>query len=136
MLGPLLRSSHLGWFEKGAAVIELTMPATLTLFATYLVLIVIASVRLPDLLVRNEYFFFYSNASCLAVATVALVTQALGPFLLRMVPWAFATSLFFLPYFAIWKTVISLRGAPRSWLRTTREPATRNGSESVARHVS
>ena len=47
MLCPLLRSSHLGWIEKTAAVIELMMPATITLVAAYLILIVSAILRLP-----------------------------------------------------------------------------------------
>ena len=126
MLGPLLRSSHLGWNEKAAAVLELMMPAMVTLVAAYLLLIVGAIFRLPALAATQEYFLFYSIAFCLTIASLALGLQALCPFLLGLLPWRFANSLFYLPYFAIWKTLASFQGRPQSWLRTTREHAERD----------
>jgi cellulose synthase/poly-beta-1,6-N-acetylglucosamine synthase-like glycosyltransferase len=127
-LGPLLRSSHLGWIEKTAAVIELTMPSMITLGASYLVLVVTAILRLPDLAASKEYLLFYFMAFCLTVASLALALHALCPFLLGLLPWRFANSLFYLPYFAIWKTLVSLHGRPQNWLRTTREHTERGDS--------
>ena len=128
MLGPLLRSSHLAWYEKTAAVVELTMPAMVTLVVAYLFLIVCAILRLPTLAATREYFLFYSAAFCLSIASLALGLQALCPFLLGLLPWRFANSLLYVPYFAIWKTLVALKGRPESWLRTTRENAERDGS--------
>ena len=113
MLGPLLRSSHLGWIEKTAAIIELTIPATTTLVAAYLLLIVSAILRLLDLTASKEYLLFYFLAFCLGMASLALGLQALSPFLLGLLPWRFANSLFYLPYFAIWKTLVSIARTPR-----------------------
>ena len=127
-LGPLLRSSHLGWIEKTAAVIELTMPSMITLGASYLVLVVCAALRLPDLAASKEYLLIYFIAFGLTIASLALGLHALCPFLLGLLPWRFANSLFFLPYFAIWKTLVSLHGRPQSWLRTTREHTERDDS--------
>ena len=123
MLGPLLRSSHLGWIAKTAAAIELTMPATTTLAAAYLLLVAGATLRLPHISTTNEHFLFYFVAFCLTMASLGLGFHALSPFLLGLLPWRFASSLFYLPYFAIWKTVVALKGHPKSWLRTTRERA-------------
>ena len=128
MLRPLLRSSHLGWIEKTAAVIELMMPATITLVVAYLILIVSAILRLPGLTESKENLLFYFLAFCLTVASLALGLQALSPFLLGWLPARFASSLFYLPYFAIWKTLVSLQGRPQSWLRTTREHTERDDS--------
>jgi cellulose synthase/poly-beta-1,6-N-acetylglucosamine synthase-like glycosyltransferase len=128
MLGPLLRSPHLGWNQKTAAVIELTMPAMVTLVAAYLILVISAILRARVLAATQEYFFLYSIAFCLAIASLALGLHALCPFLLGLLPWRFANSLIYLPYYAIWKSLVSWRGRPHSWLRTTREHTERDDS--------
>ena len=61
----------------------------------------------------QEYFLFYSIAFCLTIASLALGVQAICPFLLGLLPWRFASSLIYLPYFAIWKTLVSLQGHPK-----------------------
>jgi len=128
MLGPLLRSSHLGWIERIAAIIELTIPATITLVAAYVLLLVSAILRLPDLAASREYLLFYFIFFSLTLASLALGLHAISPFLLGLLPWRFANSLFYLPYFALWKTLVSLQGHPQGWLRTARERTRRDDS--------
>lgn len=121
MLGPLVRSKHLGWIEKMAAMIELTMPTT------------VALVSLLALFVGSNIFLLYhrnasSETSWISVllsfnafSACGLILYGLGPFLLFSVPWRVLSSLIYFPFYALWKLLLVLHGPPRKWVRTTRE---------------
>jgi cellulose synthase/poly-beta-1,6-N-acetylglucosamine synthase-like glycosyltransferase len=121
MLGPLLRSIHLGWIEKTASVIELTMPTTISLIGLYLLLSLWTFFRVPDVLARHGYGLVFLIALSHLVATLTFAIRTTSPFLLSLLPWRFGLSLVYLPYFALWKTVVALKARPRTWVRTARE---------------
>jgi cellulose synthase/poly-beta-1,6-N-acetylglucosamine synthase-like glycosyltransferase len=121
MLGPLLRSTHLGWTEKMASVIELTMPATTSLICAYVLLSLLAYLRIWDMLGRREYAPVFVIGLCHSVATLALAIQAASPFLLSMLPWRFGLSLLYLPYYVMWRFMVAFKTKPSKWVRTTRE---------------
>ncbi|MGP0067892.1 MAG: glycosyltransferase family 2 protein [Isosphaeraceae bacterium] len=121
MLGPLLRSPHLGWIEKTASVIELTMPTMTSLIFAYLLLSCLTYSSLRDVLERREYVLAFVIGFCQSIATLALAMLAASPFLLSMLPWRFARSFLYLPYYAMWKLGVALRAGPARWVRTPRE---------------
>ena len=122
LLGPLLRSTHLGWIEKTASVIELTMPTTTSILGIYLILSLLAYFRLGEVLGRQDYVLFFVIGLYCSVATLAFAIQAASPFLLSLIPWRFMLSLIYLPYYAIWKLVVALKAGPTMWVPTVREP--------------
>jgi cellulose synthase/poly-beta-1,6-N-acetylglucosamine synthase-like glycosyltransferase len=122
MLGPLLRSTHLGWIEKTASVIELTIPTTTALICAYLILSLLAYLRIGDVLHRRDYALAFVIGSCQSIATLALLMQMVSPFLLSLLPWRFILGLIYLPYYVIWKVGVALKSAPSRWVRTPREP--------------
>ena len=71
MLGPLLRSPHLGWIEKTASVIELTMPTMTSLIFAYLLLSCLTYSSLRDVLERREYVLAFVIGFCQSIATLA-----------------------------------------------------------------
>jgi cellulose synthase/poly-beta-1,6-N-acetylglucosamine synthase-like glycosyltransferase len=125
MLGPLLRSAHLGWKEKAASVIELTMPTMVSLCGVFLVLSLLALIRMPDIFAQQEILLASLIGLPLSIAFLALAIQFASPFLLSFLPWRFAVSLLHFPHYAIWKLLIALKARPRMWVRTTRESASR-----------
>jgi cellulose synthase/poly-beta-1,6-N-acetylglucosamine synthase-like glycosyltransferase len=120
-LGPLLRSPHLGWFEKAACVIELTMPTAVFLIGLYFLLTLGPILYFADLLARQSLLLIASMALFQAVATLGLVIHAVSPFLLSFLPWRFVLSLIYFPSFVLWKILILFRRRPHAWLRTPRE---------------
>src|SRR5262249_10775836 len=93
MFGPLLRSPHLGWLEKTAALIELVAHPVINTICIYLLLSVLLVFAIPGMI--NDHAYILLSFVCLAhaIATVSLVLHALSPFLLSLVPWRFALSL-------------------------------------------
>ena len=122
MLGPLLRSTHLGWVEKVASAIELTMPTMISLSCVYLLLSLLAYLRLQSMLERQEYALVFVIGLCQSVAILALAVQAVSPFLLSLLPWRFGLSLLYVPYYVMWKMVVAFKTRPSKWVRTPREP--------------
>ena len=121
MLWPLLRSPHIGPVEKLASLVELTMPATVSLCIAYFLLTLVVCIRLPILLSYRGYEYLALLGSLHAIATLALMIQLTSPFLLSFHPWRFAWCLFYFPYYACWKLAIALRPRPRTWVPTARE---------------
>ena len=121
MLWPLLRSPHMGPVEKLASLVELTMPATVSLCIVYFLLTLVVCIRLPILLSYRGYEYLAVLGSLHAIATLALMIQLTSPFLLSFHPWRFAWCLFYFPYYACWKLAIALRPRPRTWVPTARE---------------
>jgi cellulose synthase/poly-beta-1,6-N-acetylglucosamine synthase-like glycosyltransferase len=121
MLVPLLKSPRLRWFPKTAAAIELTAPPITHLFLIYLPLLLISVVLVPDMLRYSEYGrLAFVGLSCTIMA-LALAVHAVSPFLLSFIPWRFALSLVYLPYYVFWKLIVLAGGRPEGWTRTPRE---------------
>jgi cellulose synthase/poly-beta-1,6-N-acetylglucosamine synthase-like glycosyltransferase len=122
MFWPLLHSCKLGPLEKIAALVELTMPTAATLCAAYLAFSLALALRFPVMLSSGGYGYVILIGICHAIATLALLVQLVSPFLLSFLPWRFAWSLLYFPYYACWKLAVSLRPRPGVWVRTEREP--------------
>ena len=121
MLGPVLRSPHLSSLQKAAAIAELTSHPTSHVALVYLLLSAAAAFAIPDMIASKQYVLFAFIVVSHAIATLALAIHALSPFLVSLVPWRFALSLGFIPYYIFWRTVVLAKGVPRSWIRTPRE---------------
>jgi cellulose synthase/poly-beta-1,6-N-acetylglucosamine synthase-like glycosyltransferase len=121
-LGPLLRSNDLGFFDKIVSVCELTLPSMAQLAIIYVFVVAadlgaIVALRTASLTPVRE---------CLGggaiLLTVALLIYAISPFLVMRLPWRFASSIAFFPFYMAWKVLVSLGGRPQQWVRTLREP--------------
>jgi cellulose synthase/poly-beta-1,6-N-acetylglucosamine synthase-like glycosyltransferase len=121
MFGPLVRSPHLGFLEKTAAVVELVAQPVVNVIGIYLLASVLAVLAFPGMLRDQAYGVLAFVCAAHAITTVALLVHGLSPFLLSFVPWSFASSLVYLPYYALWKVTVMAHGPPRSWARTPRE---------------
>ena len=97
------------------------MQPAIHLVIVYLVLSILFVSRLPRMIDEGEYSLLALVGTCHAIATLAFAIFAVSPLLLDFLGWRYALSLIYLPYYALWKLVVLLRGRPQSWLRTTRE---------------
>lgn len=118
---PLLKSPQLGWLQKTAAVLELTMPTMVLLAFCYLVLFVVNSLYIHVTLSQSEYLLGTSLIAFNVVATIALGLYAISPYFLLSLPWHFSLSLLYFPLYAFWKQLVILRGRPNMWKRTARK---------------
>jgi hypothetical protein len=121
MLGPVLRSRHLSWLQKAAAVGELTSQPTSHVVLIYLVLCAAAAFAIPDTIAFKRYALFTFIIISHAIATLALTIHALSPFIVSLLPWRFAPYLIFFPYYVLWRLVVLANSGPRSWIPTQRE---------------
>jgi cellulose synthase/poly-beta-1,6-N-acetylglucosamine synthase-like glycosyltransferase len=126
LLWPIVRSPHLKPVDKIASLLELTMPTAASLGTAYLALCLALAVRLPVMITSRGSGYLTLIGACHSIATLALLVQLLSPFLLSFLPWRFALSLLYFPYYACWKLVVALRGRPKDWVRTEREPLHRS----------
>ncbi len=122
MIAPLFSSPWLRWPEKIAAIIELTMPTISFLFCSYVLLTLVTLITLPELHAqRIRPIFHYSIGACYAIATLGLLLHAASPFFLGLIPLKYASSVLYVPYYVVWKTMIWFQGRPTTWSRTHRE---------------
>jgi cellulose synthase/poly-beta-1,6-N-acetylglucosamine synthase-like glycosyltransferase len=121
MFGPVLRSRHLSWPQKAAAIAELTSQPTSHIALLYMLLCVAAAALIPDMILRKQYLVMAIVSISLAVATVALTVHALSPFIVSLIPWRFASSLLYFPYYILWRMHVLAKGRPESWIPTQRE---------------
>jgi cellulose synthase/poly-beta-1,6-N-acetylglucosamine synthase-like glycosyltransferase len=117
----LLKSPRLGWVQKTAAVIELTMPTMVVLSFCYFVLFVVNSLYIRATLSHSEYILGAFLIVFNVVATIALGLYAISPYVLLSLPWRFALSLVYFPFYALWKQFVLLQGRPKVWKRTMRK---------------
>lgn len=131
MLGPLLRCPHLGWLQKAAAVVELTSQPTSYIVLWYLIMSLLAAVAIPRMVTDNQYHLIIFICVSHSIATLALAVHALSPFLTSLLPWRFALSLGYFPYYLFWKLIVLAQGTPEHWVATLRESkrGRRNGGE-------
>jgi cellulose synthase/poly-beta-1,6-N-acetylglucosamine synthase-like glycosyltransferase len=117
--GPLLRSMKIGCFQKLVGLAELYFPPLTKL----LVLLVaacsihLAAVAFPSLVPAAR---LQQPLHIFMVLTTAV--YAISPFLCMGLPVRSAWGLAALPYFVVWKSVVTARGKTTAWLRTQREP--------------
>jgi hypothetical protein len=127
LLLPLLRSRQLSWLEKLPSLIELTMPTLVVLLSICALLLALnlgilatgVSV-LPAIVVSLLLLF-----SLLPILAMGL--HALSPFLVFRMSWSYLLLAPYIPFYAIWKLLVALRGTPRHWERTSREVPARGG---------
>jgi cellulose synthase/poly-beta-1,6-N-acetylglucosamine synthase-like glycosyltransferase len=119
LLLPLMRSRRLSGIDKLTSVIELTMPPMVALMvysgcvlAANLLLVLSSSMPAPVSLGLI--------GSCV-IMSIALALHAIAPFLVFRLPWSYLLVILHLPAYAIWKSLIPLRGRPTQWIRTPRE---------------
>jgi len=122
MLGPLLRTRHLGLLKKVASILELTMPTTVFLSNFFLGLalvnLLIGSLARSELvLIRTFSYFTCFQALC-------LVVYGISPFFLFPISWRVLSSLVYYPYYTSWKILTWFRGSPGKWVRTERQEQT------------
>ncbi len=122
-LRQLFESTTIGWREKIVSVCELLLPPMTLLGIGYVVLMAADWAALillgADRLTVAGLILFV----CMATMTVALAEYAIAPFLALRLPWRYAASIGFLPFYAAWRLLVLLSGPPRQWVRTPREPA-------------
>jgi cellulose synthase/poly-beta-1,6-N-acetylglucosamine synthase-like glycosyltransferase len=121
-LGSLLRSKHLGWFEKALAACELTIPSMAVLAVLYLFIAGIDAVAWLQL--RGLQFSVARGFSVASAAflTLSLATYAISPFLVLRLPLRYLSSTLLFPLYLSWKLLVALGGRPQQWVRTAREP--------------
>ncbi len=118
-LRPLLGSENLSWKAKLCSLVELTLPNTVNIILVYALITAL-----------NLYLIFSGMGSSpllrglligsTALMTISLALYALSPFWIFRLPWRFALSLAYFPFYAIWKLAIMVQGRPRQWVRAKR----------------
>jgi cellulose synthase/poly-beta-1,6-N-acetylglucosamine synthase-like glycosyltransferase len=135
MLGPVFLSPHLSLPRKAAAIEELTAQPTSHLALIYLLLSAAVAVAIPDILSNGHYILMVFICSSHSIATLALLVHGLSPFIASLIPWRFATSFLYMPYYIFWRLRVLAKGEPQGWIPTQREtdPASRiNSGELLA----
>jgi cellulose synthase/poly-beta-1,6-N-acetylglucosamine synthase-like glycosyltransferase len=119
MLLPLLRSPNLGWYQKLTSVLELTVPPLIVLVALFLALLLANSLLCLSASVSSmlQIFLVFSSVTM----TLALFAHAISPFVVFRLPWNYLLLVLYVPFYAVWKFLVSLRGKPKGWVRTARE---------------
>ena len=128
MLGPVLQSPHLTWPQKAVALEELTAHPTSHLALFYVILSLAAAIAIPDLYSKGHHLSTAFLCVSHSIATLALAIHALSPFVASLVPWRFAASFLFIPYYIYWRLLVLTKGGPDSWIPTQRE---RNSSSDI-----
>ena len=119
--GPLLRSKRISGWEKLISFLDLVTPSmgTLLPISACLLLLNVTAFVMSSWLhspTRAWVFVFFS-----LLMTIALGIYAISPFFAMRLPWRYASIVMHVPVFIIWKLVVSLRGRPKEWVRTSRE---------------
>ncbi len=122
---PLLRTQQIGWWEKLLSFFELSIPtmgAFLPLYAVLMVLNFLAywSSQSAGRMVESGVLL-----SCNLFMTVAVGVYALSPFVVMGLPWRYLATLGSFPVYLVWKLLVSFRGRPKEWVRTSRESQSR-----------
>jgi cellulose synthase/poly-beta-1,6-N-acetylglucosamine synthase-like glycosyltransferase len=121
-LGPLLRSSQIGWWEKMISACELTIPSMGGLAICYLLLVVLDATKVLTPGDLGSPMLRGFLVACMVFMTASLFTYALSPFVALRLPGRYLMSIATFPVYVGWKLLISLSGRPEQWVRTEREP--------------
>jgi cellulose synthase/poly-beta-1,6-N-acetylglucosamine synthase-like glycosyltransferase len=118
---PLLKTDHMGLWQKVLSLCELTIPSIVWLVLMYLVAVVLdvnAFFSPANLLSPPSRWLLLSSG---AILTISLCVHAISPFVALSLPTRYISSLAFFPVYLCWKLLISLGGRPKEWVRTARE---------------
>jgi cellulose synthase/poly-beta-1,6-N-acetylglucosamine synthase-like glycosyltransferase len=121
---PLLRTEQLGWWEKTLSSCELAMPTMTGLMIVYVLVAALDAWAVFASGTRELPFVRWSLFASGLFMTASLCLYALSPFLAMRLPWKYASSLAFFPFYMSWKLLIALGGRPKQWVRTARESQT------------
>jgi cellulose synthase/poly-beta-1,6-N-acetylglucosamine synthase-like glycosyltransferase len=122
-VGPLLRATRIGWWDKLLSLCELTMPTMGTLLSLYLIL-TIADLWAFSAAPANGPVVRWMLLACGVIMTTSVMMYAVAPFIVMGLAWRYATTLALLPIYVGWKALVRLGGRPKGWVRTSREPRT------------
>ena len=118
---PLLRTEQLGWWEKTLSSCELAMPTMTGLMIVYVLVAALDAWAVFASGTRELPFVRWSLSASGLFMTASLCLYTLSPFLAMRLPWKYASSLAFFPFYMSWKLLIALGGRPKQWVRTARE---------------
>jgi len=123
MLGPLVRSEHLKWSAKLAAIIELLMPPLVPLTVLLLISMVYCLCVLcsGSSLVRE--ILFRLLLALVLLECCGLMLYGSSPFVHFEIRWRVLLGLFYFPRYVLWKLSMIARNGPTKWIRTPRESA-------------
>jgi cellulose synthase/poly-beta-1,6-N-acetylglucosamine synthase-like glycosyltransferase len=121
MIGPLFHSPHLSWSQKAIAIEELTSHPTSHMVIFYLLLSVCAGLLISDMILEKQFLLLTFICISHAIATLALFVHALSPFITSLIPWRFAASFVYFPYYIFWRLRVLAKGGPPDWIPTPRE---------------
>jgi hypothetical protein len=123
MLGPLVRSDHLKWPAKLAAIIELLMPplAPLTVLLLISMVYCLCVLCSGSSLVRGTLFWLLVGLVLLECC--GLVLYGVSPFVHFEIRGKVLLGLFYFPRYVLWKLSMIFRNRPTKWIRTPRESA-------------
>jgi hypothetical protein len=119
-LGPLLRSHRIGPLTKFLYAMDLVFPPLVTLLIYLLVAI---ALQLGASLDAGHLETVHWLLPVHLMIAGVLSTYAFSPFVTMGLPVRYLTSLAALPYYAIWKVIMTTGRRPTTWVRTSREPA-------------
>jgi cellulose synthase/poly-beta-1,6-N-acetylglucosamine synthase-like glycosyltransferase len=119
-LGPLMRSGRIGWWEKLLSIGELAIPPMAVIAAIYTAAMALNLGAALGVGTASNGAIRYILLATLGVYTFALAAYAMSPFLAMRLPWKYALSLPFFPFYVLWKVWISFRARPDRWIRTER----------------
>jgi 1,2-diacylglycerol 3-beta-glucosyltransferase len=120
-LGPLLRTTRLPLREKLAGLLELTMPTMAGLGMLCGVSILLSASLLASGSAAVSPHWMNLLLALTLTSSICLALYGLSPFLLFGLSWRILSSLFYFPFYALWKYALLLGGPPNRWVRTGRQ---------------
>jgi cellulose synthase/poly-beta-1,6-N-acetylglucosamine synthase-like glycosyltransferase len=120
--GPLLWSRKLGWREKLASFLELTIPSLGWLAILFLATVFLNICAFTSLTSSHQVGLAWWLMAANVFMAAALCVYAVSPFFALKLPWRYAGCLVFFPAYIVWKVFVLVQGRPRQWVRTAREP--------------
>ena len=124
-LSLVLRSEHMNPWDKLLSLLELVMPSMAVLAGVYLIVTAIDLGWFAGSGDRGPIAWAILGSA--GVMTLSLGLYAVSPFLALGLPWKYAGTLAFFPFYMVWKILVGRKGPPAKWVRTEREPARNDG---------
>jgi 1,2-diacylglycerol 3-beta-glucosyltransferase len=122
---PLLRTQKIGWWEKLLAFFELSIPTMGAFLPLSAVLMALNFLAWRSKQSGGGMAESWVLLSCNLFMTIAVGVYALAPFVVMGLPLRYLASLGSFPVYLVWKLLISFRGRPKEWVRTSRESQSR-----------
>lgn len=119
---PLFLSHDLGLWAKSVSFLELTIPSLGWLVIVYLLVVALNTCTFASPGLHGQGVLRWLLCAASLFMTATLCVYAVAPFFALKLPWKYGTNLVFFPVYLLWKLLIVVRGRPRQWVRTDREP--------------